>query len=110
MVSKQNINPDKGFGAFLKEAWNLWKERQHIHKALRILNKQEWSIEFLTSLFARAVKHFNEPLEMIISGPGGVSVMVRSTEAKNFALADDDVMNHLDDDVFIRQFMERLKK
>jgi hypothetical protein len=110
MVSSRNTNSDKGLRAFLKEAWNLWKERQYIHKALRILNKQEWSIEFLTSLFIKAAKHFHEPLEMTIVGPGQVSVTIKSTEAKNFVLMDDDVMNHLDDDVFIRQFMERLKK
>jgi hypothetical protein len=93
---------------FVKQLWRLWVERHEIHKALRLLSKQQWSIEFLTALLIRASRTAG-PLEMYITGPDGVSVTVRSAEVTEQRYIDDDIMDHLDDDVYIKQFMERIK-
>jgi hypothetical protein len=99
----------KGFRYLVKEVYDLWKERQHIHRALRLLNKQEWSIEFLTALLVRAANTTKQPLEMIITGPGGITLQINTIRPETSIYKDDDIMNHLDDDLRIKQFMDSLK-
>ena len=36
--------------AIIKQVWDVWVEQSRARKALRILNKQEWSVEFVTCL------------------------------------------------------------
>jgi spore coat polysaccharide biosynthesis protein SpsF (cytidylyltransferase family) len=100
---------DKGFRKFLKEAWALWKERQHTHRALRILNKQEWSVEFLTALLLRASTMSGKPLEMTIHGPNNVAFTVNTIDHKQNYQQTDDIFNFLDDDIKIKQFMESIR-
>jgi hypothetical protein len=94
---------------FIQDLWDLWVERHKIHKALRLLNKQEWSIEFLTHLLVRASKVSGTPLEIRIIGPNNVAVEVKYSELKPEQYKDDDIMNHLDDEVKMRQFMEQIR-
>jgi hypothetical protein len=93
---------------FTKELWGLWVERHKIHKALRILNKQTWSVEFLTALLVRAANASHQQLAMTITGPGGIAVHINTIDDNAPALQDDNVFNHLDDDVYIKQFMESI--
>jgi hypothetical protein len=97
-----------GFLSFVKELWLLWKERQLTRRALRILNEQEWSVEFLTSLLVRAAAIRKQPLEMTIMGPRGTAIKVNTLDDTGQAIADDDIFNHLDDELKIKQYMDQL--
>lgn len=95
---------------FIKDLWLTFIERQKVHKAMRILSTQEWSLEFLTALLVRAANIAGKPLEMQIVSPNGVRYIVRSQGAEvPQALQDDDIFNHLDDENRIKAFMEQVK-
>jgi hypothetical protein len=93
---------------FIKELWDLWVERRKIHKALRILNKQEWSIEFLTALLVRAANFTHQPLEMFIRSANGHEIVVRTADVST-PYADDDIFDHLDDELKIKAFMDKVR-
>jgi hypothetical protein len=102
--------PLVGLRKFLKDAWDISLERVRINKALRRMNKQEWSIEFLTAMLYRAARHYGQQLEMTIVGPGGMAITVRTTDNKpptNYS--DDSILNHLDDELKVRQFIEMME-
>jgi hypothetical protein len=93
---------------FIRDLWLILVERCKVHRALRIMNKQEWSIEFLTALLQRASKVAKEDLEIVIMSPNGAQMIVRTTEQLN-ALRDDSIFNHLDDEVKMKAFMDAIK-
>lgn len=100
-----------GLRKFLKDAWELTIERSRTHKALRLLNKQSWSVEFLTAMLYRAAKAYGTELEMTIMSKDGVSLMIRTTDNKPVdRLKDDDIFNNLDNDVKINQFISQIQK
>jgi hypothetical protein len=96
---------------FVKDLWSVLVERHKIHKALRVLNKQEWSIEFLTALLIRASRISHQQLEMIIvNGPMQLIIRSQEAESRPTALIDDDIFNHLDDEAKIKAFMEKVRE
>jgi hypothetical protein len=99
-----------GLGSYLKEAWAISVERAKIHKALRLMNKQSWSIEFLTALLHRAAKMYGGQLEMEIISPDGAKITVRSSAPNNTQYKDDDILQHLDDEVKVRQFIDSVQR
>jgi hypothetical protein len=94
---------------FIRDLWEVLVERTKIHKAMRLLAKQEWSVEFLTALLVRASNVTHQPLEMVLQSPGGAKLVVRTVEIKGTRLPDDNIFDHLDDDAKIRAFMEAAK-
>jgi hypothetical protein len=95
---------------FIKELWALQIERSKVHKAMRLLSKQEWSVEFLTALLVRASKLQRQQLEMELVSANGHKIIIRSTDGSPQTLPDEDIFNHLDDDVKIRSFINRMSK
>jgi hypothetical protein len=95
---------------FLKEFWAVWVERNKIHKALRALSKQEWSVEFLTALVIRAARISRQSMELEIISPMGQRIIIRSTDTPPSALPDDNIFNHLDDEVKMQEFMREVNR
>lgn len=75
-------------------------------KALRILNKQVWSVEFMEYLVEHAAKALNKDIEIEIESPAGHKLRVKSVanHATNL-MADDDIFNKLDDDAAVAEFI-----
>lgn len=90
---------------FIKEAWGICVERYLTHRALRLLSKQSWSIEFLSALLIRSAKCMGTDLEMTISDESGRSIKVNTLTVQQPLYKDDSIFDHLDDEVRIRQFM-----
>jgi hypothetical protein len=93
---------------FLKELWSLKVQWAQTQKALHLLSKQSWSVEFLTALLVRAAKMYGSPIEMQLFDKDGRSIVIRVPEREDTKFKDDDIFQHLDDDVKIRQFMEQI--
>lgn len=93
---------------FIVKAFEIMHERAKTHKALRLLSKQEWSVEFLTAMLVRAANITQQPLEMTISN-GQQSLRISTLTKTNNAFNDDDIFNHLDDENKIKQFMEQVR-
>lgn len=94
----------------IKKIIDIYYERAKTRKALRLLNKQLWSVEFLTTLLSKAAKINGKHLEMEIVSKDGVRLIVRTTDALVEKADDDNIFNHLDDDVRINQFMNELRR
>ena len=78
--SKKRIKKrrDFGFAFFLKSAWEVLVEEARTRRALRILAKQEWSVEFLTTLVVKAEQLSGKSVELDVHGPGGTGFTVRN--------------------------------
>jgi hypothetical protein len=95
---------------FIKQAWLLATERAKIHRALRLANKQDWSVEFLTALLVRAAKVYGSALEMDIVGPDNVRLTIRTVDKIETPYKDDDILNNLDDQLKVDQFVEMMQR
>jgi hypothetical protein len=98
---KKNKEPGL-FRKFISIKYEQAKRR----KALRILNKQEWSIEFMEYLCEHAAKVLNKDIEIEIESPAGHKLRVKSVanHAVNL-MADDDIFNRLDDEAAVAEFI-----
>lgn len=75
-------------------------------KALRILNKQAWSVEFMEYLVEHAAKVLNKDVEIEIESPAGHKLRVKSVANHAINLmTDDDIFNKLDDDAAVAEFI-----
>ena len=81
-------------------------EQAKRRKALRTLNKQEWSVEFMEYLCEHAAKVLNRDIEIEIESPKGHKLRIKSiaNHAVNL-MTDDDIFNKLDDDAAVAQFI-----
>ena len=98
---KKNKEP-----GLLKQIIAIKFEQAKRRKALRILNKQEWSVEFMEYLCEHAAKVLNRDVEIEIESPMGHKLRVKSVanHAVNL-MSDDDIFNKLDDDAAVAQFI-----
>ncbi len=63
--------PKTGFSKFLEEAWLVLVERCKLHKAMRILSTQQWSVEFLIYLVKTAAKQYGQDIQILIENKTG---------------------------------------
>lgn len=81
-------------------------EQAKRRKALRILNKQEWSVEFMEYLCEHAAKVLNKDIVITVISPAGHKLEIKSVAEHAMGLmADDDIFNKLDDDVAVAEFI-----
>ena len=81
-------------------------EQARRRKALRILNRQEWSVEFIEYLCEHAAKVLNKDIVIAVTSPAGHKLEIKSiAEHAANLMADDDIFNKLDDDVAVAEFI-----
>ena len=73
-------------------------------RALRLLEKQSWSLDFLSMALVRAGRHLDEGLVMVITDRNGVRMELRYEDVKD-RVDEDNVFMHLDDDSFVERFI-----
>jgi hypothetical protein len=107
----KHAKPSVGLFAYLHQAWEIAHERAQIHRALRLLNAQTWSIEFLSALLVRAARAAGTALEMELVSRDGTRLLIRSDDAasRRGAIKDDDILQHLDDEVKVNQFISMMQ-
>lgn len=92
-----------------KSLFRKWLDIQHeramTHKALRLLTKQEWSVDFLTALLVRASHVKNQSLEMTICSSNGAQIKVSTATIDKPLYNDDSIFNHLDDELRVQEFI-----
>lgn len=91
--------------SLLKQIIEIHHEQAKRRKALRILNKQEWSVEFLEALVVHAAKELNRNIVITVTSPAGHKLEIKSVESTNRYDANDDIFNHLDDDAAVDRFI-----
>ena len=92
---------------FIEVAWEQAQRR----KALKILARQEWSVDFLTYLLIKASKIRQQSLELIVTDSDGKTITIRSNDPKlrtpTILDAADDIYNHLDEPDVVDEYIRR---
>ena len=96
--------------SLLRQLISIHAEEAKTKKAMRILTKQKWSIEFLEYMLVRCASKTQQPLEMQIVSPEGATIIMHSEKVDmaqpNVAYAESDILMHLDDDAAVNQFIK----
>ena len=91
---------------FIEVAWEQGQRR----KAMQLLKKQEWSIDFLTSLLVRASRIRSQDLQLTITAPSGESLTILSQNPRPSSASldfSDDIFNHLDEPDVVDEYIRR---
>lgn len=98
---KKNKEP-----GLLRQIIAIHFEQAKRRKALRDLNKLEWSVEFMEYLVEHAAKTLRKDIEIEIESPKGHKLRVKSVMNHAEALrADNDIFNRLDDNAAVQKFI-----
>lgn len=89
----------------LRQLIAIHYEQAKRRKALRILNKQEWSVEFLEYLIIHAAKDLKQNIVITVTSPAGHKLDIKSVSAQTKLDTDYDIFNHLDDQAAVEQFI-----
>lgn len=92
--------------SLLRKLIDIHYEQAKRHKALRILNKQEWSVEFLEYLVNHAARGINKQIIISVTSPKGHVLEIKSVQ--NYVGPNeynDDIFNKLDDDAAVNAFI-----
>lgn len=93
--------------SLLRQIIAIHYEQMKRRKALKLLAKQSWSVDFLSVLLMKAVKLQGNGVQLIVTNKDGVSMTLKpDTTTKETAInLDDSIFNHLDDDMAINKFI-----
>ena len=82
-------------------------EQAKRRKALRLLEKQHWSVDFLSTLLLKSAKMLGTPLELTIVSPDDVKLVITAKDLKtdDGRIDDTDIFNHLDDQAAVNDFI-----
>lgn len=93
--------------SLLRKIVAVYYERHLTKKAERYLTKQLWSIDFLTKLLQRAANASKMEMQMTITDKQGVTLNVQALPSNTKQVVDDDIFNHLDDDLAVDAFINK---
>lgn len=77
-------------------------------KAIRIMEKQSWSMDFLSALLVRAGKTLGTGVQLTIENKDGQKVTLtyqKAEQSVNLDAFDMDIFNQLDNDVAVAKFI-----
>ena len=105
MKSKNKVPKEP---SLLRQIIAIHYEQARRAKALRILKKQSWSIDFLSTLLLKSARMFGSPLELTVISPEGIACKITAKDIQDDGKVDDmDIFNHLDDQAAVNSFITR---
>ena len=105
----KKIKPVKEPSLFIKLI-NIYFEQARRRKALRTLQRQSWSFDFLALLLVKASKMAGKGLSLIITDREGKSYTLTYDNAQNadaIQALDDSIFDHLDDEAAVSSFITK---
>lgn len=92
--------------SLLRQIIAIHYEQARRAKALRLLQKQSWSVDFLSTLLLKSAKMLGSPLELTVCSPEGISFKITAKDMHDDGRVDDtDIFNHLDDQAAVNDFI-----
>lgn len=84
-------------------------EQARRRKALRLLEKQHWSVDFLSTLLLKSAKMLGTSLQLTIVSPDDVKLVITAKDLKtdDGRIDDTDIFNHLDDESAVNDFISK---
>lgn len=108
-MKKQKAKKVKEPSLFMKLI-NIYFEQAKRRKAIRQLQKQSWSFDFLALLLVKASQVSGQGLSLTIKDKAGVSYTLsydKACQADSVKQLDDTIFNHLDDDMAVADFIAK---
>jgi hypothetical protein len=93
--------------SLLKKLIDIHHEEAMAKKAMRLLSKQEWSVDFLCMLCAKAAKLTGSPVEIVVESPSKQVLSIKSQDIAAFAAAEDNILDKLDDTAAVEAFIRK---
>ena len=97
--------------SLLRKIVEIHFEQAKRRKALRILEKQAWSLDFIVQMFVKAGKVLSDGVILEITDKNNVTMRLTYDQAKQRASgitqADDDIFDKLDDDTAVDDYIRR---
>ena len=85
----------------------LWEDAKR-KRALRLLARQSWSLDFLSMALVKAGQHLGEGIAIAIENRDGTKITLTydaATRSRAVQDMDDSVFMHLDDDLAVERFI-----
>lgn len=94
--------------SLLRQVVSVYYEQAKRRKALRLLERQSWSFEFLCAMLRSAARE-DSGVSLTITSRDGTKVELTARQAASTQLPDgyDDIFNHLDSDAAVDSFIRR---
>lgn len=100
--------------SLLRKLIEIHYEQAQRRKALRLLEKQSWSLDFLSAMLIKAGKSLGDGISLQITDKNGVKMQLtydKAVENMNsnnvLSMNNDDIFNRLDDDAAVEDFIIR---
>lgn len=93
--------------SLLRQFIAIHYEQAMRHKALRLLSKQMWSVEFLEYIVEKAAKTNGRQVHILIEDKDNRKLTISSTGIVNPLDYDDSIFNQLDNDKAVNDFIAR---
>lgn len=91
--------------SLIEQLISIHYEQAQRRKALRLLQKQTWSFEFLSAMLSRAARASGVPLTLQVENTAGQKFTLTADGTEHSALDEDDIFNHLDDEAAVQSFI-----
>lgn len=95
--------------SLLRQIIAIHYEQARRRKALRLLEKQHWSVDFLSTLLLKAARMMGTSLELTIVSPDNVRMIITAKDLKtdDGRIDDTNIFNHLDDETAVNDFIAK---
>lgn len=95
--------------SLLRQIIAIHYEQARRRKALRLLEKQHWSVDFLSTLLLKSARMMGTSLELTIVSPDNVRMIITAKDLKtdDGRIDDTDIFNHLDDETAVNDFITK---
>lgn len=95
--------------SLLRQIIAIHYEQARRRKALRLLEKQHWSVDFLSTLLLKSAKMLGTSLQLTIVSPDDVKLVITAKDLKtdDGRIDDTDIFNHLDDTSAVNDFIAK---
>lgn len=94
--------------SLLSKIIDVYFEQFKRRRAVKILEKQSWSFDFLSLLLVKASKLTDRNINLEIINRDGTRLLLTVDKAKQSSVTDrldDSILNHLDNDLAIQDFI-----
>lgn len=96
--------------SLLRQLVSIYFEQSKRRKALRLLQRQEWSFDFLSLLLVKAGKSLGDGIQLVIENKHGQKMSITYSQAKQSTAEenlDSDILNNLDNITAVNDFIKR---
>lgn len=107
-MKKRNKQQKVRTRPFVLKLFDVLYEDAKRRKAIRVLEKQAWGLEFLSLALVKAGRYMGEGISLFITDKNGVRMELRYDDARRSDAVkdlDDSILMHLDDDAAIERFI-----